>query len=32
MVKVCLKSFPKGSYPYQKDDGFAMDPYLKKQL
>lgn len=32
MVKVCLEDFPQGSYPYQKGDGFMMDPTLKMQI
>lgn len=32
MAKVCKKWFPKGTFPYQKDDGFYMDSTLKLQL
>lgn len=29
---VCESLFPKGSFPYQKKDGFYMEPLLKQQL
>jgi len=32
MVKVCCKTFPKGSFKGQMSDGFYMDPTLKMQL
>ena len=32
MVQVCCEQFPKGSRPYQKKDGFFIDPVLKTQL
>lgn len=32
MARVCEEWYPKGSYPYQKGDGFYMDNYLKEQL
>lgn len=32
MVRVCLKSFPKGSYKGQRGDGYAMDGYLKENI
>jgi len=28
MVRCCIKQFPKGSYEFQKDDGFAIDKTL----
>lgn len=32
MVQVCQIDFPKGSFPYQKKDGFYMEALLKQQL
>src|SRR3990172_7192942 len=32
MVRVCCDWFPKGSFPYQKEDGFRMHNLLKAQL
>jgi len=31
-MRVCIKWFPKGSYPKQKEAGFYMDDVLKEQL
>ena len=32
MTKVCIKDFPKGSFPGQQSDGFYMDGYVKENL
>ena len=32
MTKVCEDWFPKGTWEYQKSDGFSMHPVLKQQL
>ena len=32
MVKVCVQDYPKGTFKYQKTDGYVLDGYLKANL